>query len=87
VNKLEYTTAGFSLLAREFTLTELQEVYEAVLQRSLDKRNFRRKLELLDILKATNSYRSEGAQRPARLYQLSTKKFEKLKNKGIIFPF
>lgn len=87
VNKLEYTTAGFSLLPSEFTLTELQEVYEAVLQRPLDKRNFRRKLELLDILKATPRQRSESATRPARLYQLSTKKFEKLKNKGIIFPF
>ncbi len=87
INKLEYTTAGFSLLPAEFTLTELQQVYEAVLRRPLDKRNFRRKLELLDILKTTSHFRSEGAQRPARLYQLSTNKFEKLKNKGILFPF
>jgi 8-oxo-dGTP diphosphatase len=87
INKLEYTTAGFALLARDFALSDLQQVYEAVLGRPLDKRNFRRKLELLDILKATGSFRSEGAQRPAQLYQLSTKKFEKLKNKGILFPF
>ena len=87
VNKLEYTTAGFSLLPKAFTLTELQEVYESVLGKRLDKRNFRRKLELLDILKATSQYKQEGASRPAQLFSLSHKKFDKLKNKGILFPF
>ncbi|MEQ1877647.1 MAG: NUDIX domain-containing protein [Bdellovibrionia bacterium] len=87
INKLEYTTAGFSLLPKSFTLTELQNVYETVLGKALDKRNFRRKLELLDILKATNQFKQEGASRPAQLFSLSHKKFDKLKNKGILFPF
>src|SRR5215471_12582842 len=43
-NKLEYTTVGFQLLPKKFMLTELQEVYEAILGRKLDKRNFRRKM-------------------------------------------
>lgn len=87
INKLEYTTAGFRLLPMKFTLSELQMVYEKVLGKSLDKRNFRRKLELLDILKPTEESRMEGATRPALLFTLSEKKFEKLKNKGILFPF
>jgi 8-oxo-dGTP diphosphatase len=85
-NKLEYTTVGFQLLPARFTLTELQGVYEAILGKKLDKRNFRRKIELLKILKPTSDYR-RGGQRPARLYRFAAARFEKLKDKGILFPF
>src|SRR5688572_13139245 len=86
-NKLEYTTVGFQLLPRKFTLTQLQRVYEAILGRRLDKRNFRRKMELLDILTPLEEWAREGPSRPAQLYAFSAKRFEKLKDKGIIFPF
>ena len=85
-NKLEYTTVGFQLLPEKFSLTELQGVYEAILDKKLDKRNFRRKIELLKILKPTSEYR-RGGQRPARLYRFAAARFEKLKDKGILFPF
>ena len=85
-NKLEYTTVGFQLLPGKFTLTELQDVYEAILDKKLDKRNFRRKLALLKILKPVPEYR-RGGQRPARLYRFVAGNFEKLKDKGILFPF
>jgi 8-oxo-dGTP diphosphatase len=85
-NKLEYTTVGFQLLPEKFSLTELQEVYEAILGRKLDKRNFRRKLALLKILKPTAEYRHAG-RKPARLYRFVAAKFEKLRDKGIVFPF
>lgn len=85
-NKLEYTTVGFQLLPRRFTLTELQRVYEAILGRPLDKRNFRRKLALLGILKPTKERRRELG-RPAQLYEFSIQEFKKLKDIGIIFPF
>ncbi len=85
-NKLEYTTVGFQLLPEKFTLTELQAVYEAILGRNLDKRNFRRKLSLLKILKPLPEYR-KGGQRPAQLYRFVAARFEKLKDKGILFPF
>ena len=85
-NKLEYTTVGFQLLPKRFSLGDLQEVYEAVLDRKLDKRNFRRKLELLKILRPTREYRNAG-RRPARLYEFIASNFEKLKDKGILFPF
>ncbi len=86
-NKLEYTTVGFELLPKEFTLTQLQHVYEAILGRTLDKRNFRRKIEVLKILKPTGKLHKGGVQRPAKLYEFAPKQFEKLKDKGIVFPF
>lgn len=85
-NKLEYTTVGFQLLPARFSLTELQEVYEAILDKKLDKRNFRRKLALLRILRPTREFR-RGGRRPARLYEFVSGNFEKLKDKGILFPF
>ena len=85
-NKLEYTTVGFQLLPEKFTLTELQEVYEAILGKKLDKRNFRRKMSILEILKPLPEYR-RGGQRPAQLYRFVASRFEKLKDKGILFPF
>ncbi|HEX6751851.1 MAG TPA: NUDIX domain-containing protein [Longimicrobium sp.] len=66
--KVEYTTVGFELLPRKFTLAELQTVYEAILGQPLDKRNFRRKIEMLDGLVALDEWRRPPAGRPARLY-------------------
>lgn len=85
-NKLEYTTVGFQLLPEMFTLSELQGVYEAILGRPLDKRNFRRKLAILKILSPTKQQRG-GVGKPARLYRFAASRFEKLKDKGILFPF
>ena len=67
--KLEYTTIGFQLLAPEFTLSELQAVYEAILAHALDKRNFRKKILSTDILEETDKTKMEGPHRPARLYR------------------
>lgn len=85
-NKLEYTTVGFQLLPDKFTLGELQAVYEAILDKRLDKRNFRRKIALLKILKPLKEWQRAG-RKPARLYRFAAARFEKLKDKGILFPF
>jgi 8-oxo-dGTP diphosphatase len=85
-HKVEYTTAGFQLLPRKFSLPQLQTLYEAVLGRRLDKRNFRKKMALLGILKPLNEWRRTG-RKPARLYAFLPKKFERLKEKGILLPF
>lgn len=85
-NKLEYTTVGFQLLPEKFTLVQLQEVYETILGKKLDKRNFRRKMAMLRILKPLNEYQP-SARRPAQLYRFVARRFEKLKDKGILFPF
>ena len=67
--KLEYTNVVWSLLPEAFTLSELQGVYEAILGRDLDKRNFRKKILALGLLKSTGKKRAEGAHRPAELYR------------------
>jgi 8-oxo-dGTP diphosphatase len=86
-NKLDYTTVGFQLLPKKFTLSHLQRVYEAVLGRTLDKRNFRRKMAVLDILTPLDEWVQDGPSRPAQLYRFSPKRFERLRDKGILFPF
>jgi 8-oxo-dGTP diphosphatase len=85
-SKLEYTTVGFQLLPEKFTLSELQTVYEAILGRHLDKRNFRRKIALLGILKPLHEWQRTG-RKPAQLFRFAGARFEKLKDKGILFPF
>ena len=85
-NKLEYTTVGFQLLPEKFTLSVLQSVYEAILARPLDKRNFRRKIALLGILKPLREWQRTG-RKPAQLFRFAAARFEKLKDKGILFPF
>jgi 8-oxo-dGTP diphosphatase len=67
--KIGYTTIAFHLLSPTFTLTELQGAYEAVLGRSLDKRNFRRRVIAAGILAPTADKRRDGSHRPAALYR------------------
>jgi 8-oxo-dGTP diphosphatase len=86
-SKINYTTVGFQLLPREFTLTELQGAYEVIMSQRLDKRNFRRKMLQLGILKGTRGFKANGRQRPARLYTFTEPKVVKLQEKGIIVPF
>jgi 8-oxo-dGTP diphosphatase len=68
--KLTYSTVAYGLLPDRFTLSELQAVYEAVLGRTLDKRNFRRKVLALGFLEDTGQQR-RGPHRPAQLYCFS----------------
>jgi 8-oxo-dGTP diphosphatase len=68
----------FDLLPAEFTLSELQALLEAILGRSLDRRNFRRRVAELDFLEATGGTRREGAHRPAALYRFVPEKFARL---------
>jgi 8-oxo-dGTP diphosphatase len=86
-NKIEYTTVGFQLLPEKFSLTALQRVYEMILGRPLDKRNFRRKLTVLQIVKPLKELDRTGNHRPARLYQLRKLSPEKLRDRGVLMPF
>jgi 8-oxo-dGTP diphosphatase len=68
--KLEYTTIAFELLPREFTLTELQRVYETILRRRLAKAAFRRKVLAASVLREAKGTR-RGGHRPAQLYRFA----------------
>ena len=70
-NKIEWTTVGYELLPKKFTLSELQRVYEIILQRPVDKRNFRKKILAQGQIIELNETRSDVAHRPARLYSFS----------------
>lgn len=72
--KLEYTNIVYSLLPNKFTLTELQSVYESIYNKKLDKRNFRKKIDSLKIIKSTGQKKSTGAHRPAELFTFTSKK-------------
>jgi 8-oxo-dGTP diphosphatase len=65
--KLGYTNIVYSLLPHEFTLSELQDIYQIILDEPLDRRNFRRKILALGLLKPLAKTR-RGAHRPATLY-------------------
>lgn len=71
--KVQYTNAIWSLLPRRFTLAELQQAYEAVLGRGLDKRNFRRKILSLGLIDSVGEKSRAGAHRPAMLYRFRTR--------------
>jgi 8-oxo-dGTP diphosphatase len=69
--KMEYTNVVRNILPLKFSLRELQEVYEVVLNKAFDKRNFRKKILSLDMLVETNEYDTENSKRPAKLYTFS----------------
>lgn len=66
--RLEFCPIAFQLLPEKFTLTELQRSYELILAKKLDKRNFRKKMMSLSILKELDEFSKSGSKRPARLY-------------------
>jgi 8-oxo-dGTP diphosphatase len=67
--KIGYSTIAFHLLPPTFTLRELQTAYEAILDRTLDKRNFRRRVVAAELLEPTGEKRRDGSHRPALLYR------------------
>jgi 8-oxo-dGTP diphosphatase len=71
---LDRAPVAFHLLPPHFTLTELQEVYELLLGRTLHKASFRRALLATDLVVATDEMRSEGRGRPAQLFTFDARR-------------
>lgn len=67
-SKINYSTIGFFLLNKEFTLTEFQELYEYFAKNPIDKRNFRKKVLSLKIVKETGKTVTNRIARPAKIY-------------------
>ncbi len=76
--KLAYSTIAQFLLPRRFTLTELQEVYEKILKKDFDKRNFRKKILSLNVVKDTGSVQEGVQNRPPALYEFTSQKLKEL---------
>jgi 8-oxo-dGTP diphosphatase len=83
--KLRYQPIGFELLPPKFTLSQLQRMYEIILERPLDKRNFRKKVLSLDLLEELEEVQQDVAHRAARLYRFDERKYKKLANRGFLF--
>lgn len=83
--KLRYQPIGFELLPKKFTLSQLQHLYELVLERPLDKRNFRKRVLAMDLLIETDEVQQDVAHRAARLYRFDERKYRRLTNAGFNF--
>ncbi len=83
--KIRYEPIGFELLPKTFTLSQLQRLYEQILERQLDKRNFRKKLLKMDLLIDTGKKETGVAHRAAQLYRFNTQKYQSLKQAGFSF--
>lgn len=83
--KVRYQPIGFELLPHKFTLSQLQRLYEIVLERELDKRNFRKKVLGMDILIETDELERDVAHRAARLYRFDERKYKRLAKSGFNF--
>lgn len=83
--KVRYQPVGFELLAEKFTLSQLQHLYEAVLERELDKRNFRKKILGMDLLVELDEIEQDVAHRAARLYRFDEAKYRRLVKRGFNF--
>jgi 8-oxo-dGTP diphosphatase len=83
--KVRYQPIGFELLPQKFTLSELQHLYEAVLETELDKRNFRKKVLGFGLLVPLKETQMAGRHRPAQLFRFDAAKYEKLKKRGFNF--
>ncbi len=69
--KLDYSTIALQFMPKKFTLSELQTVYQTILGEPLDKRNFRKRISALGLVKPTGDQRRDGNHRPAALYRAS----------------
>ncbi|HPD29786.1 MAG TPA: NUDIX domain-containing protein [Phycisphaerae bacterium] len=83
--KVRYQPIGFELLPPKFTLRQLQHLYEKVLDRPLDKRNFRKKILGMGILIELDEVETDVAHRAARLYRFDKKHYDRLTKKGFNF--
>lgn len=83
--KVRYQPIGFELLPEKFTLSQLQSLYEIILETKIDKRNFRKKVIKLGILIETGEVEQDVAHRAARLYRFDQKHYQKLIQQGIHF--
>jgi 8-oxo-dGTP diphosphatase len=83
--KVRYQPIGFELMPSKFTLTQLQRMYEIILEKPLDKRNFRKKVMGMGILKDLEEIQKDVRHRAARLYAFDEDSYRKLEKQGFNF--
>jgi 8-oxo-dGTP diphosphatase len=83
--KISYQPIGFELLPPRFPLRRLQHLYEKILDRPLDKRNFRKKILSMGILEELDDVETDVAHRAARLYRFDKKRYDRMVRRGFTF--
>ncbi len=85
--KVRMAPVGFELLPPKFTLSALQHLYEAILEISFEKRNFRKKILSLNLLRDLDEMQEGVAHRPARLYQFDDQRYQEYLAEGLNLRF
>ncbi len=83
--KISYQPIGFELLPEKFPLRILQSVYEKILDRDLDKRNFRKKILSMGILQELDEIETDVGHRAARLYRFNKQEYDRKVEQGFNF--
>ena len=84
--KMQYEPIGFELLDKKFPFSELEKLYASVLDRPIDRRNFKKKIMKFGFLEETSEKQQlAGAGRPGNLYQFNEQKYFQRKREGITF--
>jgi 8-oxo-dGTP diphosphatase len=84
-SRVRYKPIGFELLPEKFTLPQLQTLYEVILDKKLDKRNFRKKIMKMNLLKRLKEKDQNNIRRAAYLYKFDKHTYNKLKENGFMF--
>ncbi len=84
-NKLTYQPIGFDLLPKEFLFSDLENLYCSILEKEIDRRNFRKKILSFGIVEETSKFGNKKNGRPAKLFKFNKLKYNKLHKEGFIF--
>lgn len=84
-SKLHYQPIGFDLLNKSFPFSDLEHLYTTILEKDIDRRNFRKKLMSFGIIEETGKMSQAGSGRPAKLFRFNTNKYKALAKDGFHF--
>lgn len=84
-NKLKYQPIGFDLLPKEFLFSDLENLYCTILEKEIDRRNFRKKILSFEIIEETNNLSPKKSGRPAKLFKFNEVKYNELVKEGFVF--
>lgn len=83
--KLTYAPVGFDLLPKEFMFSDLENLYATILEKEIDRRNFRKKILSFEIIEETERFSPVKTGRPAKLFRFNKKKYNALLEEGFHF--
>lgn len=84
-NKLTYQPIGFDLLPSAFLFSDLENLYCTILEKEIDRRNFRKKLLSFGIIEETDKFSEKKSGRPAKLFRFNKLKYNQLTKEGFLF--